>query len=496
MNRSHQAIKATTWNYLSRLSDVGFLFLINALIARTLGPAQDSIYTLFLTIVGTTVTFTSVGIDWIIYKYFPQLKAQNKSNEAAALLRRTFIIRFSIACVGAITIYFLIVSSGAGVLASYAVLIPFGGCAALYIVGQNIANYGTVALTAGLRTKEALFINGSVKFFLITALGICVFQSYLTPSIAIISVTAAAVLTGVLHTGSLLPRIRGPRAAIVYSPIIMFGVFLLGNDILSFLLGRASDILILRYWFPGSPIISIYDKAFQAGLVVEYFVTIGLSGVLFSVFAELATRARSELGEAFQRTLAMIQFAFIPVAIFVVYYAPVLVVSLYGSQYAPAADLLRAFLLMDIIDMGVFGGGLNITLLNVINAERIVLINRCIWGAINLGVNLYAIPHYGVFAAIITTRACNLCAGGVEHFIARRAIGAGYQFRWLGIAAGAALAGIAGIFFLPGESLSNCAIGGLVFLLICGCVYYFLKPAPMMWAYQIIRQKYAHEASQ
>ena len=246
----------------------------------------------------------------------------------------------------------------------------------------------------------------------------------------------------------------------------MFGAVLLGNDILSFLLGRQSDILVLSFWYPGSPIVSIYDKAFQAGLVVEFIVTVGFAGVLLSVFAEMAVRARAQLGEAYQRTLAIIQMAFIPVAAFVVYYAPVLVVALYGNQYAPAAALLRAFLLLDIIDIGVFGRGLNITLLNVINRERVVLLNRCLWGAANISANLYLIPHYGALAALITTRACNLGAVGIEHLLVRRAIGVGYKFRWLGMALGAAGAGLAGVFFLPGDSFVNCALGGVVFVLL------------------------------
>ena len=171
----------------------------------------------------------------------------------------------------------------------------------------------------------------------------------------------------------------------------------------------------------------------------------------------------------------MIQLAFIPVAVVVCFYAPTLITTIYGNQFAAAAPLLRVFLLLDVIDIGIFGGGLNITLLNVINRERVVLVNRCLWGGVNLIANLYLIPNYGVFAAILTTRACNLSAVCVEYILVQRAIHAGYNFRWLSIATGAACLGLAGIVFLPGGSLANCMIGGLVFCPSFGCGLLFLE---------------------
>jgi len=495
MIKAHQAIKGATWNYLNRTTELGLLFLASALIARTLGPEKDSIFTLFSSLVGVTVSFTGLGIDWIVYKYIPQFTSIGKSTEASALLRRTFIIRLLSAFAGALTIYALIATFNFTFLSPYKLLLPYLVFTVLYIIGQNIALFGTAVLTSTLRTKEVLFINSTVKLFLIALLAWAAYSSLLSPNIAIISVTGAACVTGMIYIYYLIPIIRGNRVPVEYAPIIMFGAVLLGNDVLSFLLGRYSDILVLSYWFPGSPQVSIYDKAFQAGIVVEFSVMAGLSGVLFTVFAELAVRARERLNEAHQRVLAITQMVFIPVAVFVVFFAPAIIGLIYGSNYAPAVLLFRIFLILDVIDVGVFGGGMNITLLNTISLEKTAFRNRCLWGITNLAVNLYLIPHYGILSALVTTRGCNLCAVAVEYFIVRRAIGGTYMFRWLVTAIIAAGIGLAGISLLSGDSLFNCLIGGFIFVLLVVALYFVMKPAPMKWALQVIRIRQTNNAS-
>ena len=210
MTRSQQAIRATSWNYLSRLTEFGLLFLISAFIARVMGPSKDSLYTLFWSVVATSVSFTGLGLDWVIYKYLPQFTIQGKQNETAALLRKTFIIRIVVACFGAVIVFCLIQASGGGVLARYAVLLPFGVFAAMFIIGQNIAQFGTATLTAGLRTKEVLAINGTVKLLVLALLAVFAWYALLTPASAIIAVTGAAVVAGSIHFGRLLPQLRGP----------------------------------------------------------------------------------------------------------------------------------------------------------------------------------------------------------------------------------------------------------------------------------------------
>ena len=72
--------------------------------------------------------------------------------------------------------------------------------------------FGTAALTAGMRTKEVLFINGTIKLVLLVILGVFALQSVLTPTSAIIAVSGAAVVAGVVHAARLLPRLRGPAS--------------------------------------------------------------------------------------------------------------------------------------------------------------------------------------------------------------------------------------------------------------------------------------------
>ncbi|HZV12515.1 MAG TPA: oligosaccharide flippase family protein [Candidatus Kapabacteria bacterium] len=487
--RAQHAIKGVAWNYLGRISEFGLLYVIRAIIARTLGPSNDSIFALFSSLTAGAVLLTALGTDWVVYKYLPQLTAQEKPSEAAYLLRKTFFLRLLSSSLGAIAIYTLLGPLHIEFLSKYSLLFPYLIFIALYIVGQNMALFGTATLTASLRTKEVFFINVTTKFLLAAGIAVLVFSSLLTPSTAIIAVTCTACVAGALYIIRISPKLRTQRTPFRLSPLVSFAAFLLGNDLLSIVLGRQSDILVLSYWFPGSPQTSFYDNAFQFGLVVEQGITIGLAGILFSIFSELATRDRARLGEAHRQILGAIQLLFIPVGAFIAFAAPVIIPTIYGGKFLPAIPFVRAFLLLDIIDSGILGGGLNITLLQTINRERTTFTNRCVWGAVNLAVNLYLIPRYGALAALVTTRICDLGAVSVEHFIVRRETQASFPFRHFIIAALGTGIGLAGIFFLPGDSFFNCILAGIVFVLLVAGAYYVTKPPALLWVLQTVRGK-------
>lgn len=491
ITRAQRAIKGVAWNYLGRITEFGLLYVIRAIIARTLGPSNDSIFALFSSLTAGAVLLTALGTDWVVYKYLPQFTAQGKPGEAAYLLRKTFFLRLLSSSLGAVAIYTLLGPLHVEFLSKYSLLFPYLIFVALYIVGQNMALFGTATLTSSLRTKEVFFINVITKFLLAAGIAVLVYSSLLTPSAAIIAVTCTACVAGALYVIRISPAIRAPKTAFRLSPLIPFAAFLLGNDLLSIVLGRQSDILVLSYWFPGNPQTSFYDNAFQFGLVVEQGITIGLAGILFSIFSELAARDRARLGEAHKQILGSIQLIFIPVATAIAFLAPVIIPTIYGGKFAPAIPFVQAFLLLDIIDSGMLGGGLNITLLQTINRERTTFANRGAWGAVNLAVNLYLIPRYGAFAALLSTRICDLGAVAVEYIIVRRETHAPFPLRHLATAVLAAGMGLAVIFFLPGDSFFNCILSGIVFVLLVAGVYYVTKPPALLWMLQTVRGKLA-----
>ncbi|HET7152552.1 MAG TPA: oligosaccharide flippase family protein [Candidatus Kapabacteria bacterium] len=489
--RAQRAVTGVAWNYLGRISEFGLLYIIRAVIARTLGPSNDSIFALFSSLTAGIVVLTALGTDWVVYKHLPQFTAQGKHGEAAYLLRKTFFLRLLSASLGAVVVYVLLGPLHAGFLDKYSPLFPYLIFIALYIIGQNMALFGTATLTASLRTKDVFFINVTTKLLLVGGIAVLVFSSILNPSSAIIAVTCTACVAGALYIIRIAPSVRAEKTPFRLSPLVTFAAFLLGNDLLSIVLGRQSDILILSYWFPGSPQTSYYDNAFQFGLVVEQGITVGLAGILFSIFSDLAARNRSRMGEAHSQILGAIQLIFIPVAAFIAFAATTIIPTIYGAKFQPAIPFVQAFLLLDIIDGGMLGGGLSITLLQTINRERTTFANRCAWGAVNLAANLYLIPKYGAFAALLSTRICDLGAVAVEYFIVRRETHAHFPLRHLAIAVLGAGIGLVGIFFLPGDSFFDCFISGIVFVLLVAGTYYLTKPPALMWLLQTVRGKFS-----
>lgn len=490
MTRAGSFIRNVAWNHAGKIFDFGLLYLVRVMIARTLGPDNDSLFALFSSLATIGVLLAALGTDWIVYKYLPGFSTRDERDALAALLRRTYILRVTTSLIVAAACMMMLRDPSWG---RWGVLGPFAGWVALFIIGQNLTMLGTAVFTAMMRTRVVFAVTISARIVLAAMIAVLMWNGELTAGRAMTVSACAVLLSAGVYAFWIRRNFRGPRTALPVRTMAAYGAVLLSHDLLYLVLGRQSDVLMLAYWFPGSAQVSLYDNAWQIGLVVEHVVTVGLAGILFSMYVRLAMESRDALATAHYRVLQCIQLIFVPVAATVALIAPGMIGTLYGPQFVPAAELVRVYLLLDLVDVGLLGGGANNALLNTVGKERVVLWNRGGWGVINLAVNFMIIPRYGALAALIVSRLCNLSAASVEYAVVVRTIGGGYVKRTAVIVFGATALGIFVASLLPRASAFECALVATVSIAVIAGGYALAKLPVLSWAVHLFRGSNATE---
>jgi O-antigen/teichoic acid export membrane protein len=227
-------------------------------------------------------------------------------------------------------------------------------------------------------------------------------------------------------------------------PFMLYGLTTWGNDVLSTVLGRQPDILMMRAMLgENARDIGLYDAAARLAQMSEYIFLFGLGGLLVSVFSELAyedeqhplpqgenKRARLHYPRLLngRREIAGFQtVATGPIFAFMLVFSPLVIQVVYGSKFAGAQELLFASLVLQAITVVVFGGGMHITSLVVIGKQRVVFVNRLCWGLLNLVANYFLIQSYGGLGAMIGTQFANAGACATESIFTARWIGQSLQ---------------------------------------------------------------------
>jgi O-antigen/teichoic acid export membrane protein len=469
-----RATRGFAWNHLYKLTEFGLLNLFNMLIARYFGPEGSVPYVVYIAL-GTTISaIAAFGVDGTLLRYLPRITeiesgadAELKSMGVTGLrsfVRRLFALRiFIVLIIISIAAIVLIVapsisdtfSESLGSIAVYSPLLL------LYLLAQSIIAFSTLALIALLETRLLFIVSIIVRSLL---LGI---SAYLV-SIGTLEIGTAVLLhagSAFIIAGSLLAilfrvvneretkqerrtiglaakRISGDVSrlfrfrnfsALLVTPVMLYGLTTYGNDMLSAVLGRQPDILMLRgFYGEHAREVGLYNVASMLLLVTEYIFFLGLGGALVSIFSKYAHEDETEqnthpsyprMRRARGEVAGFQYITLIPLCGFVFVFALHIIRFIYGTQYDDAALSLQIGIVLLAINVAVFGGGLPITSLVAIGKPRLVLYSRISWGSINLVGNFFLIKYYGVVGAIIGTNVCNMLACATEDHFARKYIG-------------------------------------------------------------------------
>ncbi len=466
------------WNHLYKIVEYGGVNLYAILVLRKFGPELGGNYSVYLSISGTLAIIGAFAVDGVLLRYLPRILLGERSFGATTVDGiRPFLIEllafrlFVNLLLGLLLVVVLVIlpnysSLLATSLGNIRELWPYF---LIYLFGQAVVAFSTFTLIGLMQVKWVFYASLITRVVLLAVAVALMFFGNLSLEGAVALHAGSAVVSAALllywvnrHVAHesrrelkaelehLRKRVVGfvskPSSIRIFMllPFMLYGVTTWGNDVLSTVLGRQPDILMMRGLLgENARDIGLYDAAARLAQMSEYIFLFGLGGLLVSIFSELAyddeQRPLSQQGGKKtrfyyprllngRREISGFQtVATGPIFAFMLTFSPLVIQVVYGAKFSGAEPLLFASLILQAITVVVFGGGMHITSLVVIGKERIVFVNRLSWGLLNLVANYFLIQSYGGLGAMIGTQCANAGACATESFLTARWIGQSLQ---------------------------------------------------------------------
>jgi O-antigen/teichoic acid export membrane protein len=467
------------WNHVYKIFDYGMYFMFTVSVVRMLGPAAAAPFVVYLSIAFPIALVGSLGVDSVLLRFMSRLKQDGSVLETTDLtelplvrfITRLFSFRVLVAIVLSLLIFVCLVALPAfipAMSASLGTLPQLAPYLILFTFAQAATAFAQFALIGLLQVKKVFLASVIARSLLVGGMFALFLSGQVTvPSAVIVHVVSVFVnaiflvywmwqsvehptpndsrhratrTRGVLvDLGNFFRRPSSVRLFML-TPVMMYGITAWGADMLSTVLGRQPDVVMIRIFFgEHSRLITDYQVATNFLLMAEYVVLFGFSGALVSVFSSLGHQDEQDLhrdGLSFPRlnrarreVSAFQTVAIVPICAFTMAFARQLVLFIYGKEFVQAAPILQVGILMLAFNITVFSGGVQITSLITIGKERLVFRYRLLWAVINVVANFFLIQQYGAMGALLGTQLSNIGACGCEFFFAKRYVGAASDWK-------------------------------------------------------------------
>jgi O-antigen/teichoic acid export membrane protein len=514
---ARQATKGFAWNHIYRVVDYGLWNVFIAVVARQLGPAIAAPFSVYMALAMPLALLGTLGVDGVLLRYLTRVSHEGRDDEGNDLTALPLLVLLVFA---ALIVLPKLAPGTAAALGSLSELAPF---LIVFLAGQAMTAFATFALIGLLQVRGVFIASIIARSVLIVGLVASILTHSLTVWNAVAMHSASVLLNAVLLLVALNKTVRAMSSRaptqnrqllkpvvgvlrelkgflfkpsfvkfFLLTPVMLYGVTTWGSDLLSSVLGRQPDILMMRIFFgEHSKEIGYYSVACQILLMTEYVCLFGLSGALVSVFSSLAHQDEGDplrvennyprLSKARKEVMSYQAVAILPLCAFMYAFAPRLILFVFGPDYLQSGIVVRWGLLILATNIGLIGGGVHITSLVTIGKERLVFRYRLLWGMTNLVANYFLILNFGAIGALFGTQLANLGACAVESMFARRFIGSSFELSTTLsvslIATGSGLVGYWAAEALTGmiPLFGQIVVGTVVTFGVCASLYIVLR---------------------
>jgi O-antigen/teichoic acid export membrane protein len=460
------------WNYPSKISEFILKFLSLLVIARYLGPSQYGVYSALMGIFTLATLFGSLGFGHTLLAYIPKLWGEEPS-KASFLLRRLFGLGTAIAVAVSLVLYLsaspLAMLLGIPEAAAYIkFVLPYIG---LFLVSDIFIHFllGRLEVKPVAVVRVAVQLGNLALAILLARLGYGI-KEFLY---ILILTSGMGFVIYLLHVRRVLFLRPSPFGM---GRIYRFAVTVWLADLVNYVLGRQSDILLIGYFLRNPDEIGQYSAASTLAMAVSTALVIGLDGVLLPVFAEVqAQQGNERVGEIWRMALKLVTFASLPALLFCAFYPKIIVIAFYREAYLPSVILFQVAVTLAAAGR-TLGGGINSGALYALNREQVSLYIRASTAVLNLILAILLIPHYRALGAIIATGIAALVTMLAETLAVGRFTKGRYPSVFTGKVVLASIFGLAVTLILRVESLLTLLAAAFLYMALVVGVLYLLKP--------------------
>jgi len=421
-------VKGFVWNHLAKLTDYGLTYLISVILARNLDSISYSLYVSVYNIGTILIIVSSLGIDETINKFVSQLSVNKKKGQINYLLH--VLLKYRVAAVLFLSFVVFIFREKISILFNAEEISFYITIILFFVLFQNLSNFLAHYFTALLNTKLIFILNTTIKLLSLSFISFYLsFDHNLTIILTIISTASLlSFLTYIYFARDLFLKKReffNTREVNNFFPVMWL------NAIFSIILGRYSDILLLGILLGVTNEVGNYEVAFSLSTAIDYVFSVGLVGVIISVFSMVASSDKSKIVPIRNKIIKYYQFIVFPIMLFSLIFAHDLITLIYSEKFLNAIVLFQVILFFKILIVNIFGSGLNISILVSINKQKYVLINRLVLGSLNIILNIIFIPQYGALGAIAITGFILFLIYLIDFILVSKLISFNYDFKFL-----------------------------------------------------------------
>ncbi len=375
-----------------------FSYIFRLVIARN-GASEYGIFSLGVTILGVITIGCLIGLDRGITKFVSHYNAKNDKIMIKSYINTSLKITAIWSIIIGIFLFFLsdIISINifnkpelSIVLKIFSVLLPF------YILGQMFISI----MTAYQKIKYVTFI--SIFQYGLTLLLLIVLMFYNVSNISgALAYALAFIISGIISLFIVKLRIfnffdKSIKTVDVSKSLRNFSLPLMFNNFVEYLI-ISLDMLLIGYLLT-SPDIGVYSAAYVTTQLISL-----LPAVLMWVFAPalsdlFAKNLHKEAKEIFIQSSRWIFIIAIPVVSFSIFFSRSIMNSLFGHEYLSGS---LAFMILSISIFILSLSSIERKSLEISNHPKKLLYYSLFAFIINLALNLYLIPLYGILGSAI-----------------------------------------------------------------------------------------------
>lgn len=385
-----------------------FMYLYRAIIARYFGPEVYGLYSLAVMIVGWFVLFSVVGLNSGILRYVPFYRGKNEINKIRYIFKSIFIFLFFTSIIFGVILFLLssFISINIFHNSNLTIFLKIFSITIPLIVLSQLFLYLILAFE---KINWYSFIYNVLQDFVkVFSLILLIFLGFKLNALLfsyILGILFALLAAYLVSKFTLKPvfekfnlnkeeKSKVIREVFSYSwPLLFFGIIstlLMWTD--SFLIGYFLDAKNVGYYNSAIPIATLliifselFTKLFSPFITKEY------------------ARNKKNIDSIRQLSKQVGKWIFVlnlPILLLILIFPEQLIQILFGNQYALAENSLR------FLSIGMFFSALftvSQRLISMIGKSKILLIDTLIISAINIFLNIFLIPKYGISGAAFAT---------------------------------------------------------------------------------------------
>ncbi len=400
--------------------------VLSVVVVRSLGTEEIGVLSIARQLTAAVTVIGGLALERVLLRFVPELVEREGAEAAVSFVLKTLIVR-SLGWVVLTGVIF----AGSSALESafgegFAMPARVGALTALV---YSMNNHLRAAATARFATERVAFSSAVGSIATLTLTVVTIAKGY-----GVIGVLVAAAGGTALALGFLLPaalrRSAGGRVetagsgrgefSLLEPRFLRFAAPFFAIAVLNYAVHSQTEVFFLGHWW-GAEAAGWFHQGFAFAQRMIDFLPLALWEVSMAGFARIAVREPERLGPALRAYLVLLYLAILPLAAFGVGFSRAGILLLYGEKMLPSVVVSQSY--FAIAAVSAFGAPIGM-ILYARERVRAALGAYVVFACVNLGLDAFLIPRFGINGAIVGLGTAKLLSVAMMTAIAVHEVGA------------------------------------------------------------------------